>query len=138
MLLGFAVAALGLLLGAADCLGDLPECGANCDIEAECGFRTLEECKASSCNALTGLPASSSADACLANAADCGQAAACACDDGCARIDECAESGEADTTCPSTCNTLVDQEPTATYLENRCRIEATDCSTLATCSSVSG
>jgi len=132
------VAALGVLLGAADCLGDLPTCSAHCEIEAECGFRTLDECQAASCDLLTGAPKSASADACLENAADCAEAAACACDDGCAAVDACAESGEADAECPSTCATLVEQQSTQTYLENRCRIEATDCSTLATCSSVSG
>jgi hypothetical protein len=131
-------ALLCTLLGAADCPGELPACGANCDIEAECGFRSLEECEAASCDLLTGLPVSSSADACLAAAADCAEAAACACDAGCDRVDECAETGTPDETCPATCATLVDQLPTQTYLENRCRIEAADCSTLATCSSVSG
>jgi hypothetical protein len=129
---------LGLLLGGADCLGDLPECGARCDVEVECGFRSLEECKAASCDPLTGEPKSSSADDCLASADDCAEAAACACEDGCARIDECADSGAADATCAATCATLVDQTPTQTYMENRCRIEATDCSTLVTCSTVSG
>ena len=137
-LLAVVVAVLGGLVGGADCLGELPECAARCDVEAECGFRSLEDCKAASCDLVTGAPLSSSADRCLAEAADCAEAAACACDAGCARLDECADSGEADAECPSTCATLVDQTPTETYLENRCRIEATDCSTLATCSSVSG
>jgi hypothetical protein len=129
---------LTMMLGAARCLDELPECRANCDIEVECGFRSLEECQAASCDPLTGTPVSVGADGCLAEATDCAEAAACACDDGCARVDECAESGEADTSCPSTCESLVEQLPNDTYLENRCRIEATDCATLATCSSVSG
>jgi len=129
---------LASLLGAAGCFGDRPVCSANCAIEVECGFRSLEACEAASCDPLTGLPTATLADACLAAAGDCLDAAACACDDGCARIDTCAESGETDSTCVSTCATLVEQQSTQTYLEYRCRIEADDCSTLATCSSVSG
>ncbi len=126
------------LLGAGACEGDLPVCSANCAIEAECGFRSLEACQAASCDPFTGLPLAALADACLANAGDCLEAAACGCDEGCARIDTCADSGETDPSCASTCATLVEQQSTQTYLENRCRIEAADCSTLATCSSVSG
>jgi hypothetical protein len=128
----------GVLLGAARCREELPECDAPCDVEVECGFRTLEECEAASCNPLTGELVAPAASECLAAADDCLAAAACACDDGCARIDECAETGTADPTCAATCATLVEQDPTATYQENRCRIEAEDCATLATCSSVSG
>ncbi len=120
-----------------DALGedDPPPCTANCAIEAECGFRTLEVCAATSCDPL-GAPVDVAADACLAAAADCLEAAACACDSGCARIDECAES-EPNPDCVTTCDTLVEQQSTATYLENRCRIEKA-CSDLATCSAVSG
>ncbi len=129
--------AMSPLLGAS-CDDLVQECQANCDVEAECGFRSVEECQAASCDPLTGALLASGADACLAEATDCAEAAACACDEGCTRLDECADSGTVDESCPTTCTTLVEQEPTRTYLENRCRIEADDCGTLPTCSAVSG
>ena len=125
-------------LSGASCLGDdPPECKANCAIEVECGFRTLEACVATSCEPLTGTITAPDVDACLLAAPDCLEAAACACDGGCARIDECSEA-EPDPTCVDTCDALVEQETTQTYLENRCRIDANECGDLAACSSVSG
>lgn len=136
-----AVMCLLPLLGAADCLallGDGPACSARCDVEETCGLRSEAECLAASCDPATGAPLSAEADACLADAEDCAAAAACACAAGCGRIDACADAGAADESCASSCETLVSQEPTATYLENRCRIEAAECSELPTCSSVAG
>lgn len=134
----FAVAGVMVLGSAADCLDALedPEpCLASCDVEDECGFRTVAECEAASCDALTGLLLDPVRDACLDTAGDCLEAAACACDGGCAKVDECA--GSPDPGCVETCDTLVDQEPEATYRENACRLEAA-CADLAACSSVSG
>lgn len=132
----------GVVLGGADCAGLIGEgegepkpCTAHCDVEVNCDFRTDEECKAASCNK-DGTPKDQAADDCLAAAADCLEAAACACDGGCARIDECSES-EPNPECVSSCDTLVEQQTTQTYLENRCRIEKS-CDDLATCSAVSG
>jgi hypothetical protein len=137
------LAVLGLLplLGAADCvalLGEGSACAARCDVEDTCGLRSEADCLAASCDPVTGEPLSAEANACLAAAEDCAAAAACACSAGCARVDACADAGAPDESCASSCETLVSQEPTATYLENRCRIEAAECSQLATCSSVSG
>ena len=130
-----ATALLSLCLGtAADCLDTANvECNANCDIEVECEFRTLDQCQAASCNPLTGAITAPGIDSCLAAAEGCLQAAACACDDGCAKIDECAESEDAD--CVETCDTIVEQTPKATYLENFCRASS-DCDNLAACGSV--
>jgi hypothetical protein len=131
-------AVVGVVLAGADCLGDdPPACQANCPIEVECGFRTLEACVAASCDPLTGALISPDVDACLAAAPDCLEAGACACSGGCARIDACS-GAEPDPTCVGTCDTLVEQETAQTYLENRCRIDATECADLAACSSVSG
>jgi hypothetical protein len=128
-----------LALGtAADCLGTLtetPACKANCDVEAECGFRTKEACEAASCNPVSGDVLFSDVDACLAAAGDCQEAAHCACDDGCAKTAECLESEDAE--CVNTCETIVDQQPSATYLENRCKIESS-CDEQAACGAVSG
>ena len=125
---------------ASSCLGDDPpepvECRANCAVEAECGFRTEDECKKTSCDN-EGAPKDPAADSCLADAANCLEAAACACDGGCAAIDLCAEGGEENPSCVSDCDVLVEQLTTETYLENRCRIES-DCADIATCSSVAG
>ncbi|MDP2340188.1 MAG: hypothetical protein Q8O67_04455 [Deltaproteobacteria bacterium] len=133
-----AGAFVGVVLAGADCLGDEPVvCRANCAIEVECTFRTLEACEAASCDPLTGNPTDAVVDACLAAAPDCLEAAACACDGGCGRIDACS-GAEPDATCVGTCDTLVEQEPAQTYLENRCRIDAAECADLAACSSVSG
>jgi len=133
-----ATALLTLCLGtAANCLGGESEdgCRANCDIEVECGFRTLAQCQAASCNVLTGAITAPGVDRCLAAADDCAAAAACACDDGCGRIDECSEAA-ADPDCVETCDSLVDQTPKATYLENFCRAANDDCEDLAACGSV--
>lgn len=119
---------------AADCLGDT-SCNANCDIEVECGFRSLEACEAASCDVVTGAVVHTGLDACLAAAADCLEAAACACDDGCDKTAECTESPDAN--CVSTCDTLVEQEPKETYLENVCKLGAS-CEEQATCGGVSG
>lgn len=128
-----------LTLGtAADCLGTLtetPECKAHCDVEAECGFRTKAACEAASCNPVSGDVLFSDVDACLAAADDCLEAAACACSDGCAKTAECLQSEDAE--CVSTCDTLVEQQSSATYLENRCKIESS-CDEQAACGAVSG
>jgi hypothetical protein len=128
-----------LALGtAADCLGTLtetPACKANCDVEAECGFRTKEACEAASCNPVSGDVLFSDVDACLAAAENCLEAAGCACDDGCAKTAECVQSPDPD--CVSTCDTLVEQQTEATYLENRCKIESS-CDEQAACGAVSG
>ena len=123
----------------ASCVDELApsQCQPNCPIEAQCGFRSLEECEAASCDFFTGALIAPDVDACLASAVDCLEAAACACDGGCTRIDTCSDA-EPDPTCVATCDTLVEQEPTQTYLENRCRIDANECGDLAACSSVSG
>jgi hypothetical protein len=132
------------LASAAECLSLLGDgttaCEANCDVEDTCGLRSEAECLAASCDPVTGALLSAEADDCLAaarEAEDCLAAAACSCDAGCARLDTCADAA-ADASCASSCATLVAQEPTQTYLENRCRIEAAECSDLSTCSSVSG
>ncbi len=139
-------AASVFVFGAADCAALLGEgeeepkpCTARCDVEEFCGFRSEADCLKASCNA-DGTPKDKAADDCLAAAsdaeADCVTVAACACDGGCAKIDECTE-GEPDAECVNTCDTLVEQQTSQTYLENRCRIEKS-CEDLATCSSVSG
>ncbi len=130
-----ATAALTLLLGGSSCLegGSPVTCNANCDIEAECEFRSLEACQAASCNPVTGALVSPGIDSCLASAPGCLEAAACACDDGCAKVDECAENP--DPSCVETCDTLVEQQPKATYIENFCRAAA-DCDDVAGCGSV--
>ena len=63
-----ATALLSLCLGtAADCLDTANvECNANCDIEVECEFRTLDQCQAASCNPLTGAITAPGIDSCLA------------------------------------------------------------------------
>jgi hypothetical protein len=133
------LAVLGLVVvsSASTCLDDVdpPECEANCDIEDECGFRTLAECEAAACNRLTGEAENPGLAACLGAAGDCLEAAACACDDGCEKLDAC--TGSPDPECVSTCDTLVEQDGEATYRENVCRIESS-CEDLAACSSVSG
>lgn len=111
-----------------------PPCRANCDIEDECGFRSLEDCEEAACDA-TGAPIHRGLDACLGAAEDCLEAAACACDDGCDKIDDCAGSPEPE--CVSRCDELVEQDGEGTYRENVCRIDAS-CEDLAACSSVSG
>jgi len=131
-----ATALLTLCLGtAADCLGGETgvTCRANCDIEVECGFRTLDDCEKAACNPVTGAVVLAGVDSCLAAAEDCQAAAACACDDGCEKIDECAESP--DPSCVETCDTLAEQQSKATYLENFCRASS-DCADLAACGSV--
>jgi hypothetical protein len=120
-----AVAGLVVVTSASTCLDEVepPACRANCDVEDECGFRTLAECEAAACNPLTG-------------AAETPGLAACACDDGCAKIDTCA--GSPDRECVSTCDTLIEQgDGESAYRENVCRIESS-CEDLAACSSVSG
>ena len=131
------VVVLAALSGAADCLDDLeaPPCEANCAIEAECEFRTLAACEAASCNSITGAPLQPSLAACLGAAENCLEAAACPCADGCGKVEEC--GADADPGCEATCDTLVDQQPTETYLENVCRLESS-CEDQAVCSSVSG
>jgi hypothetical protein len=132
-----ALVLMALVTSASDCLDDIepPPCQANCAIEAECEFRSLEDCEAAACEPLTGAPINVGLDACLGAATDCLEAAACACPDGCGQIDECA--GEADPSCVENCDTLVEQLPVETYLENLCRIESS-CEDLALCSSVQG
>jgi hypothetical protein len=125
---------LSALTGASDC-PDAPKCEANCDVEDECGFRTLAACEAASCSSITGAVLNDSLDACLGAAENCLEAAACPCSGGCAKVDEC--GGSPDPTCEADCDTLVDQAPEATYQENACRIESS-CEDLAVCSSVSG
>jgi len=131
------VVGLVVATSASTCLDalDPPECQANCDIEDECGFRSLAECEAAACNPATGAADNPGLAACLGAAGDCLEAAACACDDGCEKVEAC--SGSPDPECVSTCDTIVEQEPEATYRENTCRIESS-CEDLALCSSVSG
>jgi hypothetical protein len=136
-----ATASATLMLGtAADCLDTItdqnnPECTARCDVEAECGFRTTDACEAASCDPISGEVLFADVDACLAAASDCLEAAACACSDGCAKTAECLQSEDAD--CVDTCDTLVEQQSSATYLENRCKIESS-CDEQAACGAVSG
>jgi hypothetical protein len=131
------VVVLGALSGAAACLDEVdpPACEANCGIEAECEFRTLAACEAASCDPVTGAALQPSLAACLGAAENCLEAAACPCADGCSKVEEC--GADADPGCEATCDTLVDQQPTETYLENVCRLESS-CEDQAVCSSVSG
>ena len=132
-----AVAGLVVVTSASTCLDEVepPACRANCDVEDECGFRTLAECEAAACNPLTGAAENPGLAACIGAARDCLEAAACACDDGCAKIDTCA--GSPDRECVSTCDTLIEQgDGESAYRENVCRIESR-CEDLAACSSVS-
>jgi hypothetical protein len=112
-----------------------PPCQANCDVEDTCGFRTLATCELAACDPVTGEAVHPELAACLGAATDCLEAAACACDDGCAKIETC--TGSPDPDCVSTCDTLVDQAPEATYQENACRI-VSECEDVATCASVAG
>ena len=133
-----ATALATLMLGSASTCVEPPKpaaCEAACDLEVECGFRGLSACEAASCNPVMGSILYADVDACLRSADDCLEAAACVCDEGCGKTDECV--GSPDSQCVSTCDTLVEQQPKATYLENFCRIESS-CSDLAACGAVSG
>lgn len=121
------------------------ECEAVCAVEAECELRTEDACLAALCDE-TGFRTVTDGDAeidllalssndCLREAADCAAAVLCSCPDACARVDEC--TGAEDPACEDTCGVLVEQDPGATYTENRCKMEST-CGDLPACGAVSG
>ena len=109
-------------------------CADLCDIEVQCGFRSLSECEAQSCDGDTRIPTDS--DDCIAAATDCAEVALCSCDDACLRVDDC--TGSDDGACDADCETLVEQDPENTYRENRCLVETEACEDIATCGGVAG
>lgn len=106
-------------------------CAGFCDREAQCGFRTFDDCSAQSCEG--ELRKLSSSDFRFAEVATCAAAAAVPCDEACWKRGECAGDHRADKGCAKACRTLVKQLPLETYRESRCAIERS-CDELPLCS----
>ncbi|HEY1099140.1 MAG TPA: hypothetical protein VGF99_09430, partial [Myxococcota bacterium] len=108
-------------------------CEVACGLEAQCGFRDDDDCRAASCDDDVRKP--SRMDYCLALDASvtCLDAATCSCNEACWKRGECAGSHADDDECERSCRTLVKQEGAARYRENRCILERS-CSALSTCS----
>lgn len=131
----------------AACLDEIPlgtsECEELCEIEELCGLRSYSACTTERCGE-AGATRGGAADDCMlsiveaseasdAGGFDCTELVFCTCDDSCGSVDAC--TGSSDPACGSTCETLVEQDPVATYQENRCRIESS-CEDLALCGGV--
>jgi hypothetical protein len=129
-------ASVGCAPGGED--GDGIDCESMCGFEDECGLRSYDDCEAASC--LLGFRTPSTSDLCIqtviAAEGTCADAIGCTCAESCSKIESCTESP--DPGCDATCEGIVEQAPTATYLENRCRIETTNCEDLALCGGTSG
>lgn len=120
-------------------------CEEVCAKEDECGLRAEAACLAALCDAegfrvidAEANPydlADLDANQCERTAADCSELALCVCPDACAHVDAC--TGDADATCQDTCETLIEQDPAASFQENRCKMESA-CADLPACSSVGG
>ncbi|MFZ9888047.1 MAG: hypothetical protein ACO3JL_11140 [Myxococcota bacterium] len=122
-----------LLLVAAGC-GDVvdsaADCRGLCQLEDDCGLRSLADCMSQSCDAEGMRRMKSAADECMQVAETCAEVALCTCASSCSAVDVCA--GAADPSCEPSCEVLVEQDPIVTFQENRCRIEAT-CEELPLC-----
>ncbi len=141
-----AVALAALPLQGAACLDFLSDderdaCEAVCAKQDGCGLRSAAACLASLCDEDGFKVVDAGGDAhdlatldanrCEEDAADCSEVALCVCPDACARVDEC--TGDPDTTCVNTCETLVEQDPEAAFQENRCKMESA-CADVPACS----
>ena len=105
-------------------------CAGVCALEAQCGFRSVPDCTAQSCEG--DLRKLSRADFAMAKAADCAAAAATPCEEACWKRGECTGHHDNDRQCTKTCRTLVKQLPEESYRENRCVIER-PCAELPLC-----
>jgi hypothetical protein len=105
-------------------------CDGACALEQQCGFRALDECQRASCDG--DVRVANKSDFCLADAKDCGAAAACPCEEACWKRGECAGDHDGDKACTASCSKLVAHDPSASYDENRCIIES-KCDAIAAC-----
>jgi hypothetical protein len=125
------------------CPGDDPDAGAPedagsdddltcdvlCAIEDSCDLRAEAACVSESCDGEERIPSTS--DECMAVADDCAEVALCTCGEACEKRETCTQSPDPE--CVTSCETLMEQDPTATFGEIRCVIES-DCADLALCS----
>lgn len=105
-------------------------CDFACGAEAECGFRSFDECAAASC--ADGVRVASNGDGCFVDADSCLVGADCFCKEACWKRGECTKDHGHDVECERACHVVVTQDPVRSYRENRCIIEQ-KCGDIAVC-----
>jgi hypothetical protein len=127
---------LGTALGGCDFLFEPTACEAVCALEAECSFRSEEQCLRQRCDRegeFQNTEVNANADACSLAAETCLDLVVCTCEPSCEVLTECGISDvDGEDECTNTCVGLTDSVPIVTYEENRCRLESS-CATLARC-----
>jgi hypothetical protein len=112
-------------------------CEGACALEVTCGLRTLDDCRASSCDDAKRVRTPNRSDFCMASSVDgsCADVVTCTCEEACWKKGECTGDHTDNARCTAACKKLVEQDPVGSYRDNRCMIE-NKCADIAACGAV--